>query len=1004
MERYRYHPEELAIMERSSIPFAVYQFLDRRVVTLVLSDGFCRLFGLENKAEAYELMDRNMYRDTHPDDVARIADAAFRFATQGGEYNVIYRSKAGADYIIVHAYGEHVIKEDGTRLAVVWYNNEGPYAENAENPAHTLSASLNSALHRETYYNTIHYDNLTGLPSMTYFFELADSGRRKMREAGEHPAYLFIDLSGMKFFNQKYGFAVGDRLLCEFSRVLAGQFGNENCCRMSQDHFAVFTQAAGLEQKLQIILDEARDLNDGTSLPVRAGVYLDQGGTEDVAFSFDRASYACDDLKGSYGSGFAYFQDAMLSSAVNRQYIIDNLDRALEEGWVKVFYQPIIRATNGRVCDEEALARWFDPVKGFLSPGEFIPVLEGARLIRKLDLYMLDQVLLKMNRQQAAGLYLVPQSINLSRADFDGGDIVEDIRRRVDEAGIPREKLTIEVTESMVGRDFDFMKEQIERFQALGFQVWMDDFGSGYSSLDLLQKIRFDLIKLDMRFMEDFDKGEESRIILTELVKMALALGIDTVAEGVETKEQADFLTEVGCTKLQGYYFCKPIPPKEIAARYRQGIQIGLENPEETDYYAALGRVNLYDLAVISHDSGDSMQRYFNTIPMAIMETTGDLFWTTRCNSSYRDYMRNTFGIQLDNRIFDYAQTRNAVASPFFDALMKCSRDGETALIEENTGSDLVTHSIIKRVAVNPVTGTAALVVAVLAVTDVKDVPLDYSAVAQALSADYMYLYYVDLETDQFSEYMPSSTREDLSAERHGGDFFGASRTDARTFLHEEDRDEFIRAFTKENILRAIDATGAFTWTYRQIINGIPTYVSMKAVRMGPKHLIIGVNNVDAQMKQEELLERAREAQLVYSRINALVGDFVALYLVDPETERYTESSVTQEYEGLGLAKEGTDFFRRSREDSYSALFPEDVERFIRLFTKENVLAEIRRSGRFSVNYRLLIDGNPVNVTLRAALLEESGRPQLIIGVANVDNQWKQVREYNKSWTAAEPE
>ncbi|MER2139980.1 MAG: EAL domain-containing protein, partial [Succiniclasticum sp.] len=172
------------------------------------------------------------------------------------------------------------------------------------------------------------------------------------------------------------------------------------------------------------------------------------------------------------------------------------------------------------------------------------------------------------------GLYVVPQSLNLSRIDFEACDIVEEVRRRVDEAGVERSKLTIEITESAVGRDFDFMKTQVQRFQELGFQVWMDDFGSGYSALDVLQDIHFDLIKFDMRFMHRFGEGNESRIIMTELVKMALGLGVETVTEGVETKEQVEFLREVGCTKLQGYYFCKPIPMEQIVERYRKGTQI----------------------------------------------------------------------------------------------------------------------------------------------------------------------------------------------------------------------------------------------------------------------------------------------------------------------------------------------------------------------------------------------------------------------------------------------
>ena len=211
--------------------------------------------------------------------------------------------------------------------------------------------------------------------------------------------------------------------------------------------------------------------------------------------------------------------------------------------------------------------RWNDPVKGMIPPCEFISVLEEVNLIYKLDLYVTKQVLEKMKKQAEAGLYVVSESVNLSRADFNACDIVEEIRKLVDASGMSRDKLNIEVTESVIGKDFEFMKAQIERFRSLGFHVWMDDFGSGYSTLDVLQSIRFDLIKFDMRFMKEFDTSEKSRIMLTELIRMAISLGVDTVCEGVETKEQADFLREIGCTMMQGYYFCRPITTS--AARFR---------------------------------------------------------------------------------------------------------------------------------------------------------------------------------------------------------------------------------------------------------------------------------------------------------------------------------------------------------------------------------------------------------------------------------------------------
>ena len=235
MKKYSYSTQEQSTLERLRQPFAVYQFVDKRVATLVLSDGFCKLFGYDDRALAYFDMDNNMYKDTHPDDAARIANAALRFATKGGQYEVVYRSKIkdSSDYRIIHAYGEHVFTDDGVRLAHVWYSDEGIYREGQGQQGIELTESLSNALHENSMVKASQYDNLTGLPSMSYFFDLAEAGRDRVRENGGTPVLMYVDFSGMKFFNTKYGFLEGDKLLRAFAKILADTFGNEHSCRIT---------------------------------------------------------------------------------------------------------------------------------------------------------------------------------------------------------------------------------------------------------------------------------------------------------------------------------------------------------------------------------------------------------------------------------------------------------------------------------------------------------------------------------------------------------------------------------------------------------------------------------------------------------------------------------------------------------------------------------------------------------------------------------------------------
>ena len=847
MERYRFAPPVAAMLEMSPIPMAIYQFIDRRVVTLVLSEGFCELFGYEDRALACYEMDNDMYKDTHPDDKARIADAAVRFATQDEPYNVVYRTldKKRKTYQMVHAQGRHFFTETGVRLAVVWYTNEGQYDEIGQHDG--LSGVLNRLLLEDSRIRRNSYDVLTGIPNMTYFFELAEAGMKKMRQEGIKPVMLFIDLCGMKAFNRKYGFAEGDHLLREFTELLTSAFSMENCGRFGQDHFAVYTGPEEIEKRLNSLFEKTGRMNQGKTLPVRVGIYPVEGEIE-PGQACDRAKMACDKHRKSVASVYDFFDPKLLENVENRRYITDNFDRAIREKWIQVYYQPIIRTANGCVCDEEALARWADPVKGILSPADFIPALEESRQIYKLDLLVCEQVLEKMKIQAEAGLYVVPTSVNLSRADFETCDIVEEIRRRVDDAGIPREKLTVEITESMVGSDFDFMKAQVERFRELGFQVWMDDFGSGYSSLDVLQNIRFDVIKIDMRFMKNLSSGEEGKVILTELVKMAIGLGIDTVCEGVEQEEQVKFLQEIGCTKMQGFYFCRPIPLDKILERYQNGTQIGFENPAESEYYAAIGRINLYDVAALAKED-DAFSRYFDTLPMAIAEVHDEDAVLTRCNKSYRDFMKKAFGDSgaIEGRRFG---TRSReTANVFLNALIRCAREGIRSVVDESIGKGMTVHSFVRRVAVNPVTGTAAVAIAVLSILNEEESSgTTYARIARALSADYAYLYYVDLESEKFIEYSPDPRVEDLTVERHGENFFAASRQDAMERLPEEDRKHFTEAFTKENVVKALNDYGSFSLDYKLLNDDVPVRVSMKAMRMQEdlRHIIIGVRNTPA--------------------------------------------------------------------------------------------------------------------------------------------------------------
>jgi EAL domain-containing protein (putative c-di-GMP-specific phosphodiesterase class I) len=976
MERYEFTQEQQACLERMKHPFAVYQFLNKRVVTLVLSDGFCTLFGYENRAKAYYDMDHDMYKDVHPDDVARLGNAAIQFATaESGRYDVVYRSRipGSKEYMIIHATGAHEITETGVQIAHVWYMKEGEYKEGSGSQ---LNRFMNNALHEESILKENRYDYLTGLPSMTFFFELAEAERKAIREAGRTPALLYINMLGMKFYNHRFGFAEGDRLLRSFAKMISRIFHSENCCHIGADHFIVLTEAKDIEEILGSLFEEWRDMNGGKLPPVCVGIYIGQTEEASISLAYDRAKIACDAIKGTYASGFNYYNQALGDDLKKQRYILENFDKALSEKWIQVYYQPIIRAVSGRVCDEEALARWIDPVKGFMPPLSFIPFLEKAGLIYRLDLYVLEQILEDIKTKEAEGIYIVPHSLNLSRSDFDACDIVEEVRKRVDAAGVSRDRISIEITESVVGKDFEFMKEQVERFRSLGFPVWMDDFGSGYSSLEVLRSIKFDLIKFDMGFMRKLDESQNGRVLLCELIKMAIALGVDTVCEGVETEEQVRFLQENGCSKLQGYYYSKPLPFAEVLAWLKEHKKDGYENPEEFSYYESIGRINLFDLTAISSEEEDVFHNSFNSLPIAIIEIKGDASRFVKSNPSYRDFVSRFFHFNLSGQGTSFSKYEGSF---MHNLVHTCCGHGGHLLYDEKMPDGSVVHSFARRIGVNPVTGTVAVAIAVLFVSTPNE-EATYVDIARALATDYYNIYVVDLETDKFVEYSSLVGRQDMAVERHGEDFFESSRRDAHR-IYEEDRETFFAAFSKENIVKALNAQGVFTATYRLVDTGAPVYVNMKVTRMQPgsSKIILGVSIIDAQMRQKERYEKLQNERAMLVRVMALSDGYISLFTVNSETGHFLE--YTRSYATLGTPKEGDDFFGQSIENVPKVLHPDDQAGFLERFSKENIMREIGEKGSFTIQYRLLIDGAPKPAELRIAPFKEGKEIKLFAAV-----------------------
>lgn len=416
------------------------------------------------------------------------------------------------------------------------------------------------------------HDKLTGLPNellfSNYVLDLLFRNRKKRY------AFVVFDLENFKAFNERLGFEEGDNALRFMASVFKSLFGERYVMHVSCDTFRVVCDAAGVESKIKEAHDKIRGFSTQGVLEIKAGVYVQRVENENVERCFMRARLAEATTKGVYDEYLAVYVDEMGARERLKMYLIAHIDDAVKNEYIKVYYQPVVDINTNKLCSFEALARWDDPEHGFLPPFEFVGILEDAHLIQKLDLFMLKKICEKYRKETNLGHKCVPISFNLSRLDFKLSDIYKELTRLTKEYDVPHKMIHIEITESVLDGDEDgYIREQVTRFQNDGFEVWMDDFGSGFSSLNVLKDYDFDFLKIDMMFLRNFT--EKSKVIIRAIVEMAKLLHIGTLSEGMETKEHLDFLKEIGCDRVQGYYYSKPLPYDEVMAVLKEkGVEV----------------------------------------------------------------------------------------------------------------------------------------------------------------------------------------------------------------------------------------------------------------------------------------------------------------------------------------------------------------------------------------------------------------------------------------------
>ena len=406
------------------------------------------------------------------------------------------------------------------------------------------------------------HDPLTGLYTRSFFFEYAN--RLYQYHPEMHMDAVVLNIEQFHSVNALNGRKFGDEVLRiigdEIRAFLSGTEGIGS--RLEADRFDIYcVRQPDYRALLDRFQEKLSNMLPNVSIHLRMGVKFWQEKVEPVVL-FDRARAACNMIRGDFQNPLMIYSEEMRERELLNQRLLNDLRSAVEERQFQVYYQPKydIRQEPPRLASAEALIRWKHPELGMISPGDFVPLFEGNGMIGIVDAYVWQEAARQVARWRAAYHFTLPVSVNVSRADMFDPALVEKHVRLIEENGLDFRDIKLEVTESAYTDNAKRVLDVIQRLRDLGFEVEMDDFGSGYSSLNMLSAMPIDVLKMDMKFVRNIDKNATDMLLVKLILDLARCLGLKVVAEGVETERQLTLLRDAGCDLVQGYYFSRPLP------------------------------------------------------------------------------------------------------------------------------------------------------------------------------------------------------------------------------------------------------------------------------------------------------------------------------------------------------------------------------------------------------------------------------------------------------------
>lgn len=413
--------------------------------------------------------------------------------------------------------------------------------------------------------NQIRHDRLTGLYSKEFFFQRVKEILQE--NPGKQYDIICSDIVNFKLINDVFGTQTGDELLCMVAELYAGFVEERGICgRFHADQFVCLLEHQ-MDYKDDIFIKataHVSTLSNMKNIVMKWGIYPIHDRNLSVEQMCDRALLAARSIKGQYGKHFAIYGDELRNQLLKDQAITDSMEPALAEGQFEIYLQPKYRIKDCMLVGAEALVRWNHPEWDLQSPAYFIPLFEKNGFITKLDQYVWDRTCAILREWMDKGYPVIPISVNVSRADIYNANLADILIQTIQKYDIPASYLHLEITESAYTENPQQIIDTVGHLHELGFVIEMDDFGSGYSSLNMLNKMPIDILKLDMKFMQGEIEKPVNQGILQFIMSLARWMNLVVVAEGVETSEQLERLKAIGCDCAQGYYFSKPKPVKDF--------------------------------------------------------------------------------------------------------------------------------------------------------------------------------------------------------------------------------------------------------------------------------------------------------------------------------------------------------------------------------------------------------------------------------------------------------